>query len=373
MGDTGPCGPCSEIHIDRGGPDSNPLDGADPKIGVNAGNERFIELWNLVFMEFNRLEDGSLKPLPAKHVDTGMGFERIVSVLQGKDSNYATDVFGPIFRTIEEVTGKTYEGKDSESDIAFRVIADHVRACSSAFADGALPSNLGRGYVLRRLIRRASRYGRQALGQDDPFLYRVVPAVAETLGEAFPEIPARLEHIQTLMKAEEEAFGKTLGRGLLRFEELAKRVEGNKLPGRESFELYATYGFPKDLVELMARERDLVFDEEGWAKSEKEHQDASRSEGKFKQLVSADELEHLEKVVAEHGWNTSTRTTYHEDGDSAAALDTELVCLFAGQGDGPTRVILRESPFYAESGGQIGDAGTIEATDGSFRFQVTER
>ena len=370
MGDTGPCGPCSEIHIDRGGPDANPKDGADPKIGVNAGNERFIELWNLVFMEFNRLDDGSLQKLPAQHVDTGMGFERIVSVLQGKSSNYDTDVFTPIFARISELVGRPYGASDSEQDIAFRVIADHVRACSAAFADGALPSNGGRGYVLRRLIRRASRYGRQALGMDEPFLHQVVTAVAATLGEAFPEIPQRLEHIQTLMKAEEEAFGKTLGRGLVRFEELAKRVTDGRLPGDEAFELYATYGFPKDLVELMARERDLVFDQAGWAQSEKEHQEASRSEGKFKQLVSAEELERLEGVVASLGAASGTRSTYHETGDAAHALETRLLARFGE--DDRVRVVLVDSPFYAESGGQVGDGGRIEASDGSFRMQVTD-
>jgi alanyl-tRNA synthetase len=267
MGDTGPCGPCTEIHIDRGGQGSDPADGADRAIGVNAGNERFMELWNNVFMEFNRLDDGRLVKLPAQHVDTGMGFERIVGVLQGKRSNYDTDVFGPIFARVAELAGKRYGSGDEQADVAFRVIADHVRAVTSAFADGALPSNVGRGYVLRRLIRRASRYGRQALGFEDPFLCDVAPAVAETLGEVFPEIPRRMEHVQLLLRAEEEAFGKTLGRGLLRFGELATRVErsgAKTLDGAEAYELYATYGFPRDLVELMARERALAVDEVGW-------------------------------------------------------------------------------------------------------------
>jgi len=372
MGETGPCGPCSEIHIDRGGPGSDPTDGADLKIGVNAGNERFIELWNLVFMEFNRLDDGSLESLPARHVDTGMGFERIVSVLQKKSSNYDTDVFTPIFARIEELVGTTYEAGQGEKDIAFRVIADHVRAVSSAFADGALPSNLGRGYVLRRLIRRASRYGRQALGMAEPFLHEVVPAVAQTLGVPFPEIQKRLDHIRLLVRTEEESFGKTLGKGLVRFGELAKKLgKETALPGAEAFELYATYGFPKDLVELMAREHELVLDEEGWLAAERKHQDASRSEGKFKQLLSAEQLKQVEAALQAGGWESGTVSTCHESGDRSRRLETDLVHVVAGDDDGSnTRVILRESPFYAESGGQIGDTGEIRGE--SFRLVVSD-
>ena len=363
MGDTGPCGPCSEIHIDRGGPDSDPTDGADPETGVNAGNERFIELWNLVFMEFNRLDDGSLQKLPAQHVDTGMGFERIVSVLQGKSSNYDTDVFTPIFDAISERTGKPYESSDSSADVAFRVIADHVRAVSAAFADGALPSNVGRGYVLRRLIRRASRYGRQELGQEEPFLYQVVPAVARSLKPAFPEIEKRLEHIQVQVRAEEEAFGKTLGRGLLRFEELAARISAGgqrTLPGKEAYELYATYGFPQDLVELMARERQLELDLEGWDAAQGLHREKSRSEGKFKQLLSAEELAQV----------APTLSTFHEAGAEAGEIETEVVRWIAREDAGRDVLVLRESPFYPESGGQVGDSGVITALDGSFRFLV---
>ncbi len=372
MGETGPCGPCSEIHIDRGEAGANAADGADPKIGVNAGNERFIELWNLVFMEFNRLDGGALESLPAKHVDTGMGFERIVSVLQGKNSNYDTDVFTPIFRRIEKLVGHTYTATQSDSDIAFRVIADHVRAVSAAFADGALPSNLGRGYVLRRLIRRASRYGRQALGMEEPFLFEVVPAVADTLGGAFPEIEKRLEHIQLLVRTEEESFGKTLGKGLVRFEELAKKIgDAQTLPGAEAFELYATYGFPKDLVELMAREHELVLDDVGWKAAQKKHQDASRSEGKFKQLLSAEDLKQVEEALSSSGWDVGTVSTYHETGPRNQRLETDLVHVIPGGADGDaTRAILRESPFYAESGGQIGDAGTLAGE--SFRMLVSD-
>ena len=361
MGDTGPCGPCTEIHIDRGGPDTDPADGADPKIGVNVGNERFIELWNNVFMQFNRLDDGSLQDLPACHVDTGMGFERVLAVLQGKLSNYDTDLFQPLFRRIEQLTGKTY-GEDESTDVAFRVIADHLRATATAMSEGALPSNEGRGYVLRRLIRRASRFGRQSFGMQDPFLFEIVPTVAEVLGEAFPELRERVDHVQLLIRSEEESFGVTLDRGLVLFDQLARKVEeaGSKeLPGGEAYDLYATYGFPQDLVEQMGRERGLSLDQAGWEAARSEHQSASRSEGKFKQILSADALANVRP----------TRSTYHLPGDEGYELETELL---HAEGSDDVGVVLADSPFYPEGGGQIGDAGTIESADGTLKVEVTD-
>ena len=364
MGETGPCGPCSEIHIDRGPEGCDPNDGADPDIGVNAGNERFIELWNLVFMQFNRLDDGSLKELPARHVDTGMGFERVLAVLQGKSSNYDTDLFQPIFRRIEELTGQTYTSSDSESDVAFRVIADHVRAFSAAVADGALPSNTGRGYVLRRLVRRAARYGRQSLGMEAPFLFEIVPTVAEILGDTFTEIRDRIDHLQLLLRKEEESFGRTLGRGLIHFDKLISGVAaGGVIDGQKVFDLYATYGFPRDLVELMARERELSVDAEGWAAAEGAHKAASKSEGQFKQLVSAEQLEGI----------TTTTSTYHEEGKRSHQLESKLV--FVSEREGPEDaviLILETSPFYAESGGQAGDRGVIEGLDGSWKVEIDD-
>jgi alanyl-tRNA synthetase len=362
MGETGPCGPCSEIHIDRGGPECDPADGADPAIGVNAGNERFIELWNLVFMQFNRQDDGSLKPLPAKHVDTGMGFERVLGVLQGVSSNYDTDLFQPIFTELGRLCGKTY-GEDEAVDVAMRVAADHVRAVTAALSDGALPSNGGRGYVLRRLVRRAARFGRQVLGLERPFLCELVPTVARILGPAFEEMAARVEHVQRIVRAEEEAFATTLGRGLVRFDELADRLERDgttRLDGAEGFELYATYGFPRDLVELMARERGLDLDSAGWDEAEAKHRDVSRSEGSFKQLLSAEQLEGLPATVS----------TYHDG--SANVESPARVVRFHAVADGTGVVVLDRSPFYAESGGQVGDAGEIVAANGSFRFVVTD-
>ncbi|MEY2746437.1 MAG: Alanine--tRNA ligase, partial [Planctomycetota bacterium] len=363
MGDTGPCGPCTEIHIDRGGPETNPADGADPKIGVNAGNERFMELWNNVFMQFNRLDDGRLQELPAKSVDTGMGFERVLSVLQKKRSNYDTDLFQPIFRRVEQLTGLKYEGGDSKKDVAFRVIADHVRALTAAFSDGALPSNEGRGYVLRRLLRRASRFGRQHLKKEDPFLYEVVPTVAQILGGVFPEMRARVEHVQALVKSEEESFGRTLGRGLVLFESLAQKLAAARqttIAGGEAYELYATYGFPQDLVELMARERGLAVDLAGWDKAQKAHQEASKAEGKFKQVLSAEALASVKP----------TTSTCHAEGN--AALEAAATVVLLERSGEAWAMVLDQSPFYAEGGGQCGDTGVVAAKDGSFRFEVRD-
>ena len=366
MGETGPCGPCTEIHIDRGGPDSNPLDGADPKIGVNAGNERFIELWNNVFMQFNRQDDGSLVELPQKHVDTGMGFERVLAVLQGKSSNYETDLFQPIFESIERLTGKTYTASENgDSDVAFRVCADHVRAFTAAVADGVTPSNEGRGYVLRRLVRRASRYALQHLDAKEPFLHEVVASVVDVLGEAFPEMPARQDHVQLVMKTEEESFRKTLDRGLVQFEKLknsTERVKGGTIDGREAYELYATYGFPQDLVELMARESGLTVDVEGWEAARQTHSDVSKSEGSFKQILSAEELSGL----------PATEVAYHDENGGCTNCNAKVLRFFAAKSDRPARLVLDRTAFYAEAGGQIGDVGIIEASDGTFRFEVED-
>ncbi|HIG88064.1 MAG TPA: alanine--tRNA ligase [Planctomycetes bacterium] len=366
MGDTGPCGPCTEIHLDRGGPDSDPTDGADLKIGVNAGNERFIELWNLVFMQFNRMDDGSLVDLPAKHVDTGMGFERVLGVLQGKLSNYDTDLFQPIFRVLEKLSGKVYGQGDAETDIAMRVCGDHVRAVTVALSDGALPSNEGRGYVLRRLIRRASRYGLQNLELKEPFLFELVDVVASILGKAYPEIAQRTEHAALVIRSEEESFRKTLDRGLVQFEKLAGKLRsGATLPGRESYELYATYGFPQDLVELLGRERGLELDSEGWEAARNDHSAASKGEGSFKQLLSAEELTGLRE--------TDSLAYGTEQGAPAEILGEagtgHVLSLLADQGRGE-RLVLDATPFYGEGGGQVGDRGRITNASGTFAFEV---
>ncbi|HPF15703.1 MAG TPA: alanine--tRNA ligase, partial [Planctomycetota bacterium] len=359
MGETGPCGPCSELHIDRGGPNDDPADGANPSIGVNAGNERFIELCNLVFMQFNRLDNGSLQRLPAGCIDTGMGFERVLSVLQGKHSNYDTDLFSPIFAALSRVTGRAY-GSDSATDIAFRVCADHVRAVTSALADGALPSNEGRGYVLRRLIRRASRYGLQTLGLEEPFLFELVTPVIEVLGQAFPEMVARQDHVRLVLRSEEESFRRTLQRGIVQFDRMTRELaQGATLEGRGAYELYATYGFPEDLVRLMAAERGLQLDSAGWEKAANAHSEISKSEGHFKQLLSAEQVSEL----------ASTVSTYHEPGEGSLVQTAHLLARFPDEGKGE-RWVLDRSPFYAEGGGQVGDAGRIEDAHGQLLLEV---
>jgi alanyl-tRNA synthetase len=360
MGESGPCGPCTEIHIDRGPADSDPEAGRDPRVGVNAGNERFIELWNLVFIQFNRKADGSLEDLPARHVDTGMGFERVTAVLQGRKSNYDTDLFTPIFDHLGEICGRRYEASEAgEADIAFRVIADHVRALSVALADGALPGNEGRGYVLRRLLRRAARFGRQSLEVHEPFIFELVPTVAGTLRDAFPEIGERQDHIAHLIESEERAFGVTLDKGIDRFEELATRVEkaGSRIiDGGEAYDLYATYGFPMDLVELMARERDLEVDEEGWKAAEDAHRSASRKSGSSGWRVDPGEVE---------GLPATEIACYSVSEDESAPFECRPLKLIDGR-----ILVLDRTPFYAESGGQVGDRGTIRGE--GFAFEVAD-
>src|SRR5262245_7950422 len=253
MGDVGPCGPCSEIHIDRT-PDKSggPL--------VNAGDPRVMEIWNLVFIQYNRDEAGKLTPLPARHVDTGMGFERVTAVLQGKESNYDTDVFSPIMDAIGRLTGKKYGGKlEDLTDVAFRVIADHLRMLTFAITDGALPSNKGRGSVMRSVLRRAVRFGWQVFGQREPFIYKLVPALVEHMGGAYPELKKNPGRTADVIKGEETDFLRTIERGLTLFEDAAKRAQGNKgvIGGKDIFELYTTYGFPPDLTRQMAQERKL--------------------------------------------------------------------------------------------------------------------
>ena len=366
MGATGPCGPCTEIHIDRGGPETDPEDGASLEFGIPADNDRYMELWNLVFMQFMRTDDGSLKELPNKHVDTGLGLERLVATLQGSDSNYHTDLFMPIIDAIGVETGMSYERSEHPTDVAFRVCSDHMRALTAALSDGVSPGNTGRGYVMRRLIRRAARFGTQELGMQKPWLYKLVPVVADVLGEAFPEMRERLEHVQLIIKDEELSFGRTLHRGITLFDQLASSVQesgATELPGDQAFELYATSGFPQDLVEQMARERKMTVDLAGWDTAEAKHKNASKSEGRFKQLLSAEELEEI---------NCETVSTYHADGAATLAQESAKVLFTVEREPGQLTLVLDTSPFYAESGGQAGDTGTLTSTDGSFVMAVTE-
>ncbi len=335
MGETGPCGPCSEIHYYIG----EDLSKQSAK-GVNKSDE-YWELWNLVFIQNNRLEDGTLEVLPEKHVDTGAGLERIVAVLQGKTSNYDTDLFMSIISKTEELTGKL--SKDNPAP--FQVIADHIRMLSFSIADGALPSNEGRGYVLRRILRRAARFGRK-LDQHEPFLYKLVNTVVKIMGEAFPELNDKLKHISKVIKAEEASFNETLDRGLIHFEKLLKNLKGKTISGEEAFKLYDTYGFPLDLTQLMAQENGLKVDEKGFNKSMEAQRKRAKESGKFKADMK------------------NIKWTIVSEGDDSAFLGYEQVTAEASIKrfcvlDNTVLLVLDETPFYAESGGQICDKGTI--------------
>ena len=335
MGDTGPCGPCSEIHYYVG----NVIEDQGPS-GVNNTDE-YWELWNLVFIQYDRQGDGSLIDLPEKHVDTGAGLERIVTVLQNKSSNYDTDLFQPIIKGIEKITGSKY----SKDKVSHHVIADHVRMLSFAIGDGAMPANEGPGYVLRRILRRAARFGR-LLGKEDPFLYQLVDCVIEIMGDSFPELIDKKSHIEKVIKAEESSFSITLERGLLHFEKYMESHAGDTIPGEEAFKLYDTYGFPFDLTQLMARERGLNVDEEGFHVNMNKQRDRAKASGKFKQ------------VIQDLNWVSLT-----DNGNSSflgyeATESTSKVLKYAVTEE-HTILILDQTPFYAEAGGQIGDTGSI--------------
>ncbi len=338
MGDTGPCGPCSEIHYYVG----EEVDDQDPN-GVNNTDE-YWELWNLVFIQYDRQGDGTLLDLPEKHIDTGAGLERIVTVLQNKKSNYETDLFQPIITGIENITGTKY----NKNKVSHHVIADHIRMLSFAIADGAMPSNEGRGYVLRRILRRASRYGRM-LKKKDPFLYKLVDQVIEVMGESFPELVDKKTHIQKVIESEEISFNSTLERGLIHFEKYVNN-NANIISGDEAFKLYDTYGFPLDLTQLMARENGLEVDKIGFHKNMKKQRDRAKAAGNFKQVT-----EDLSWVVVSDNQNSNFLGYEHIESDSD-------ICKYAVT-DNYTILVLDQTPFYAESGGQIGDTGIIISGD----------
>ena len=350
MGEVGPCGPCSELHIDLGEGTCPLSNKHDCFVNLN-GCWRFVELWNLVFIQYQRFPDGKLEPLAAKHVDTGMGLERICRVLQEVDSNYSTDLFTPILTSINEVTGKTDSGGDVS--VAYRVIADHLRSLSFAIADGALPSNEGRGYVLRRMLRRATRFGR-LLNMHEPFIYKLVPILSKVMGEAFPEIKKQQIHVQNVIKAEETSFGLTLDRGLEIFEKMAATTEttnSKKLSGEDAFKLYDTYGFPFDLTQLMCKELGFGVDENVFEKLMKEQRSRARESGKFKATIEKwTEISKGvdSKFVGYDNFRTESKLRRYSLND-----------------DGQWQFILDTTPFYAESGGQIGDNGTIEQSQNS--------
>ena len=372
MGTTGPCGPCSEIHIDLG-PDRCDKKAVHGHIcGVNTGCSRFIELWNLVFIQYNREEEGRLVPLKAKYVDTGAGLERVVSVLQDKKSNYDTDLFTPVINHVSGHSGHKYTSQlNNKTDNAFRVIADHIRALVFAIADGATPSNEGRGYVIRRILRRAARFGRE-LGMHEPFMYKMVPVVSDVMGDAFGEVRERADYISTVIGYEEESFGRTLDRGIEIFNSAAAKAMPAKqktISGEDAFQLYDTYGFPLDLTVLMAQERDLNVDTARFNKLMDEQRQRARSAQKTSSLITA--LTDTELPVTEdiHKYSSSGCDAVvigliGQDGFKTAGQ----VC--AGSDTG---VVLDRTCFYAESGGQLGDKGTIESQQGSFAVEDTAK
>ncbi len=352
MGAVGPCGPCSELHIDLGQgtcPFSNEHDCA-----VNLeGCWRFVELWNLVFMQYQRFADGHLEELAAQHVDTGMGLERICRVLQEVDSNYSTDLFVPILDKINEVTGQADSGV--EASTAFRVIADHLRSISFAVADGALPSNEGRGYVLRRMLRRATRFGR-VLNMHEPFIYKLVPTLAEVMGNAFPEINKQQEHVINVIQAEEISFGSTLDRGLEIFQRIISSSEtksSNIISGEDAFKLYDTYGFPIDLTRLMSKEHGFEVDENIFEKLMKEQQERAREAGKFKAILDK--------------WSEISQGSDSKFVGYDTFITESKLRRFSQNESGQWQFILDTTPFYAESGGQVGDHGFLKQNDNTWK------
>jgi len=332
MGETGPCGPCSEVHYDR-------TPGGTGTSLVNTGDPSVIEIWNLVFIQNNRNQSGTLEQLPARHVDTGMGFERICAVLQGKESNYDTDLFRPVLEATERVTGRSYA--EERSLVPMRVIADHVRMLTFAITDGALPGNEGRGYVLRRILRRAARFGR-TLGAREPFLYDIASSVASSMGDTFPELVDALLHVQKVIRSEEESFNLTLDRGLEIFQSVSASVVGRALfPGAEAFKLYDTYGFPLDLTDVLARERGMEVDHATFETLMEKQRERSRSA-----TASGGAANDGEQFAVTP--NSGTFVGYDTLKTTSTILDS-----------GKTRIVLDRSPFYAESGGQVSDTGTL--------------
>jgi alanyl-tRNA synthetase len=349
MGDQGPCGPCSEIHVDiRSAEEKAKVPGAEL---VNRDHPQVIEIWNLVFIQFNRKADGRLEKLPAVHVDTGMGFERLCMVLQGVQSNYDTDVFKPLIAEIEKITATTYGSKE-ETDIAIRVVADHIRAIAFSIADGQLPSNTGAGYVIRRILRRAVRYGFTFLGSKEPFMYQLVKVMVGQMGDAFPELKNQAQLIENVIKEEEQSFLNTLDQGLGLLDRLMSESKNNTLSGEKAFELYDTFGFPIDLTALILSENKMELDQEGFDVAMKAQKDRSRKasevskedwtvlfEDKDQEFVGYDYLEADVKIAKYR------KVSSKKDGD-----------LY--------QLVFNMTPFYAEGGGQVGDKGVLESETG---------
>jgi alanyl-tRNA synthetase len=361
MGDQGPCGPCSEIHVDIRSAEEKAL--IDGKELVNADHPQVVEIWNNVFMEFNRKADGSLEKLPAQHVDTGMGFERLCMVLQGVQSNYDTDVFTPIIREIETITGTTYTIKASNEEeekinIAIRVIADHVRAVAFAIADGQLPSNTGAGYVIRRILRRAIRYGFTFLNTKEPFIYKLVDTLSAQMSASFPEIRSQKALCSNVIREEESSFLRTLDQGLVLLDAVIANNQSKVIDGKKAFELYDTYGFPIDLTALILSEKGLQLDEKVFEEQLQLQKERSRAASKvtagdwniiveddIQEFVGYDRLQHQVKI-----------TKYRR---VESVKDGEIF-----------QLVFNATPFYGESGGQTGDKGYLEASNGNITYII---
>jgi alanyl-tRNA synthetase len=359
MGDTGPCGPCSEVHVDIRNPEEKEkISGRDL---VNMDHPQVIEIWNLVFIQFNRISNGSLHPLKAKHVDTGMGFERLCMVLQGKQSNYDTDVFQPYIQKIGQLAGKIY-GADQKADIAMRVISDHVRAVAFAIADGELPSNNKAGYVIRRILRRAVRYGYTFLDFKEPFIHQLVPVMVANMGSYFPELPAQQDLIMRVIAEEESTFLKTLALGIQKFEHhIQTRPEEKTIDGNFAFELFDTYGFPIDLTQLMAREKGLDVDMKGFEAGMKQQKERSRAAA----VVDTEDW-----VELNSGSSETVFLGYHQLKATVQPIKFRKV---TSKGKAFYQLVLNQTPFYAESGGQAGDSGTLEADGITFHVLDTQK
>lgn len=355
MGDQGPCGPCSEIHVDiRSAEEKAKVSGASL---VNEDHPLVVEIWNLVFMQYNRMADSKLEPLPAKHVDTGMGFERLCMAMQGVESNYDTDVFTPIIREIETITNSKY-GKDEETDIAIRVIADHIRAVSFSIADGQLPSNTGAGYVIRRILRRAIRYGFTFLDTKQPFMYRLVNVLSNTMGDAFSELKKQKQLIENVIKEEEHSFLNTLEQGLVLLDSIISNTKGKEVNGRKAFELYDTYGFPIDLTALILGEKGYSLDEKGFEDAMQEQKDRSKSAS----------------ATSKEDWTILSNDIEQEFvGYDLLEANVNLVKYrkISSKKDGEQyQMVFNLTPFYAEGGGQVGDKGYLEAPNGDVVYII---
>lgn len=351
MGDQGPCGPCSEIHVDlRTDEERSQVDGASL---VNRDHPQVVEIWNLVFIQYNRKADGRLEPLPEKHVDTGMGFERLCMVLQDKKSNYDTDIFTPIIREISDITGVQY-GQSEERDVAIRVVADHVRAAAFAIADGQLPGNSGAGYVIRRILRRAVRYGFTFLKTTQPFIYRLSAALSERMGDAFPEIREQQNLIENVIREEEQSFLRTLEQGLSRLDTILSDATGKEIAGDKVFELYDTFGFPVDLTALILHEKGYTLDEAGFRRAMQEQKDRSRK---------AAEVSREDWTPVNRADSSAPAFVGYDTLESKTGIVKYRKVHSKKEGD-QYQIVLQSTPFYPEGGGQVGDTGFLQTEQG---------